>query len=52
MYGEKVEENEELKLDLEDVKQMYKQQVRSLQMIYSLTESCAVWSIFQFNTVY
>ena len=27
MYGEKVEETQELKLDLEDVKEMYKSQV-------------------------
>lgn len=28
MYGEKIEENEELRLDLLDVKEMYKAQVR------------------------
>jgi hypothetical protein len=28
MYGEKVEETQELVLDLEDVKEMYKTQVR------------------------
>jgi len=28
MYGEKVEENEELALDLVDIKSMYKQHVR------------------------
>jgi hypothetical protein len=27
MYGEKIEENEELRLDLVDVKEMYKAQV-------------------------
>ena len=27
MYGEKTEENEELKMDLQDVKEMYKLQV-------------------------
>ena len=27
LYGEKVEEADELRMDLEDVKQMYKQQV-------------------------
>lgn len=27
MYGEKVEENDELKMDLADVKSLYKQQV-------------------------
>ena len=27
MYGEKTEENEELKMDLQDVKDMYKLQV-------------------------
>lgn len=30
MYGEKVEENEELRLDLEDVKEMYKTQIDQL----------------------
>lgn len=30
LYGEKVEENEELKLDLEDVKDMYKSQIDEL----------------------
>ena len=30
MYGEKVEEAEELKLDLQDVKEMYKTQLQEL----------------------
>lgn len=30
MYGEKVEETQELKLDLEDVKEMYKSQIDQL----------------------
>ena len=30
MYGEKVEEAEELRLDLEDVKEMYKTQIEEL----------------------
>lgn len=30
LYGEKVEENEELKLDLQDVKEMYKMQIDEL----------------------
>ena len=30
MYGEKVEEAEELKLDLQDVKEMYKIQIEQL----------------------
>lgn len=30
MYGEKVEETEELRLDLEDVKDMYKSQIDQL----------------------
>ena len=30
MYGEKVEEAEELKLDLQDVKEMYKSQIQVL----------------------
>lgn len=30
MYGEKMEENEELRLDLQDVKEMYKMQIDQL----------------------
>ena len=30
MYGEKAEEAEELKLDIDDLKTMYRQQVRKL----------------------
>ena len=30
MYGEKAEEAEELKLDIDDLKTMYRQQVRNL----------------------
>lgn len=30
MYGEKTEENEELKLDLQDVKEMYRLQIEDL----------------------
>lgn len=30
LYGEKVEENEELRLDLQDVKEVYKQQIDTL----------------------
>ena len=30
MYGEKVEETEELRLDLQDVKDMYKMQIEDL----------------------
>jgi F0F1-type ATP synthase membrane subunit b/b' len=30
MYGEKVEEAEELRLDLQDVKEMYKMQIEDL----------------------
>ena len=30
MYGEKVEEAEELRLDLQDVKEMYKMQIDQL----------------------
>lgn len=30
MYGEKVEENQELRLDLEDIKEMYKTQIDQL----------------------
>lgn len=38
MYGEKVEEAEELRLDLQDVKDMYKAQVRCCSC-------CKVWSM-------
>ena len=31
MYGEKVEEAEELRLDLQDVKEMYKTQIQELR---------------------
>ena len=34
LYGEKVEEADELRMDLEDVKQMYKQQVLYVEKIY------------------
>lgn len=30
MYGEKMEENQELRLDLQDVKEMYKTQIDQL----------------------
>ena len=30
MYGEKAEETEELKLDIQDVKEMYRQQIDDL----------------------
>ena len=33
MYGEKVEEAEELKLDLQEVKEMYKMQIDQLTNI-------------------
>lgn len=32
MYGEKVEEADELRMDLEDVKEMYKAQVKPFQL--------------------
>lgn len=32
MYGEKVEEAEELRMDLQDIKKMYKDQVRVLHI--------------------
>ena len=31
LYGEKVEEADELRMDLDDIKQMYKQQVKVFQ---------------------
>ena len=37
MYGEKVEEAEELKLDLQDVKEMYKMQIDQLTNVNSAT---------------
>jgi len=37
MYGEKTEENEELKMDLQDVKEMYKLQVKMYIFIESRT---------------
>ena len=36
MYGEKAEECEELKMDLEDVKSMYKTQVEKLSSLVTL----------------
>lgn len=36
MYGEKIEENEELRLDLVDVKEMYKAQVNKTVWPYDL----------------
>ena len=36
MYGEKVEEAEELRLDLQDVKDMYKSQVYVYDLLTSL----------------
>ena len=35
MYGEKAEEAEELKLDIDDLKTMYRQQVRKLFVQWS-----------------
>lgn len=42
MYGEKEEEVSELKMDLEDVKQMYKQQVTSTPHQYIHTQYASV----------
>ena len=39
MYGEKVEEAEELRLDLSDVKEMYKQQIQELVAQSSAADS-------------
>ena len=36
MYGEKTEENDELKMDLQDVKEMYKLQVSLKDEVYFL----------------
>ena len=38
MYGEKAEEAEELRLDLEDVKTLYRNQVRLLDGLLGLTD--------------
>lgn len=37
MYGEKIEENEELRLDLLDVKEMYKAQIDHLMKTWNPT---------------
>ena len=44
MYGEKAEEAEELKLDILDLKAMYRQQVRSssLLLIYTTEPACLI----------
>lgn len=50
MYGEKVEETEELQLDLQDVKDMYRAQIDDLlvqqrqltQQLYTLQEAKSV----------
>ncbi len=39
MYGEKIEENDELKLDLVDVKDMYKAQVSHYNTIASFQQN-------------
>jgi hypothetical protein len=38
MYGEKSEETEELRMDLQDLKEMYKLQVRKTLILSSLSE--------------
>ena len=38
MYGEKAEEAEELKMDLHDIKNMYKQQVSRIVEKYRVTQ--------------
>ena len=38
MYGEKAEETEELKLDIQDVKTMYRQQVSILRETGKITD--------------
>ena len=39
MYGEKTEENEELKMDLQDVKDMYKLQVKQFFLIQKIVKT-------------
>ena len=57
MYGEKAEETEELKMDLVDIKNMYKQQVVTYLFIYSfiylilLRCICVLFSFFEFSFV-
>ena len=50
MYGEKIEENDELRLDLIDVKEMYKAQVRTWKLIIDLISDinyCDInWVVF------
>ena len=43
MYGEKTEETEELKMDLQDVKEMYKLQVLNLN--FSFYEIKEIWTL-------
>ena len=45
MYGEKVEEAEELRLDLQDVKEMYKIQIQEL-MRNNWSSFFKIWIIF------
>ena len=42
MYGEKSEEAEELRLDLQDVKEMYKQQVDGEYFNHNITQLLSV----------
>ena len=58
MYGEKVEEADELRLDLQDVKDMYKGQVsqlanrnRSYLPIYPAIKKCTIISSFEYRMI-
>jgi len=44
MYGEKAEETEELKMDLQDIKNMYKQQVISDPFMTSTQSPAPTWN--------
>ena len=43
MYGEKAEEAEELKMDLQDIKNMYKQQVSTFLFMRSIIAASFIW---------
>ena len=47
MYGEKVEETEELRLDLQDVKDMYKMQIEDLLRKQTSNSKC--WWYREYN---
>lgn len=46
MYGEKAEQAEELRMDLEDVKSMYKSQVANTEYIAVIRTECLFFCIW------